>query len=260
MYCEELLKILEEEIAPLSLSDEYCAKYGAYDNSGIIIDCGEPVTGAVFSLDLSENSINAALAAGANCIITHHPAIYGGLKRISDDPVSRNVARCIKLGVSVISMHLNFDCAEHGTDYYLMRALGGGEGEVMDKTSSGGYGRVYLVQPMRFSRFAANAASVLHTGRMVIYGDENKIINRVASFCGAGGDEKAAAFAAGRNADAFVSADMKHHVIADLVQRGMCVVNLTHYCSESYGFGMIANKIIRRLNIPASFFEDGEML
>ena len=38
----KLTKIYEavDEIAPFSLSREYCEKYGAYDNSGILIDCG----------------------------------------------------------------------------------------------------------------------------------------------------------------------------------------------------------------------------
>ena len=40
-------------VAPKALSDEYCAKYGAYDNSGILVDTGADVTKALFSLDLS---------------------------------------------------------------------------------------------------------------------------------------------------------------------------------------------------------------
>ena len=42
-----------EKIAPLSLSNEFCQKYGAYDNSGIIIDTDKDITGVVFSLDLT---------------------------------------------------------------------------------------------------------------------------------------------------------------------------------------------------------------
>lgn len=38
MEFNELYKMIEE-VAPVALSDEYCKLYGAYDNSGIIIDC-----------------------------------------------------------------------------------------------------------------------------------------------------------------------------------------------------------------------------
>ncbi len=262
MYAKELLKLLEEEIAPVALSDEYCKNFGHYDNSGIIIDSGESINGILFSLDLSKNSVAEAIKRRANCIVTHHPAIYGGVKTlpIKDDILAANIAECIKKDISVISMHLNFDAAPEGIDYHLMRALGGDEAKLMDKLSVGGYGRVYLVQPVKFKDFALNAARVLNTQRFTLYGDGEKIINRAASFCGAGGDENSAKFACENGADVFVSSEMHHHVIADLVQRGMCVLNLTHYSSENYGFGQIAKKIIGKLSIPAAFYADGQML
>ena len=37
-------------IAPTSVSDEYCTKFGAYDNSGLLVNTGEEVCGALFSL------------------------------------------------------------------------------------------------------------------------------------------------------------------------------------------------------------------
>ena len=105
MKLTDILKILEE-VAPVALSDEFCKKYGMYDNSGIIVDCKKDINGAVFSLDLSKNAIRSAKEKGYNLIITHHPAIYGGISRISADGL---IAECLLSGISVISMHLNFD-------------------------------------------------------------------------------------------------------------------------------------------------------
>ena len=42
MTTKQLYKIADE-IAPKSLSDEYCEKYGAYDNSGVLVDTGEDI-------------------------------------------------------------------------------------------------------------------------------------------------------------------------------------------------------------------------
>ena len=64
-----------ESFSPVSVSDEYCARYGAYDNSGILVDSGDDATGVLFSLDFSSAAIAAAQKAGANVIVTHHPAI-----------------------------------------------------------------------------------------------------------------------------------------------------------------------------------------
>ena len=52
MKLSEIYQIADS-LAPKALSDEYCAKYGAYDNSGILLDTGEEIRSAVFSLDLS---------------------------------------------------------------------------------------------------------------------------------------------------------------------------------------------------------------
>ena len=47
MKLTDILKILEE-VAPVALSDEFCKKYGMYDNSGIIVDCKRILTAQSF--------------------------------------------------------------------------------------------------------------------------------------------------------------------------------------------------------------------
>ncbi|MDE6585891.1 MAG: Nif3-like dinuclear metal center hexameric protein, partial [Clostridia bacterium] len=145
MNVKEMLLYLENKVAPVKLSDEFCAKYKMYDNSGIIINCGGQVTGALFTLDLTEKAVDEAEKLGYNLIVTHHPAIYGGITRLDTncDPQAKAITRCLKLGISVISMHLNFDAAPHGIDYYLMRGLGGDKAEIAAELERGGYGRVY---------------------------------------------------------------------------------------------------------------------
>ena len=267
MKLNDVFKQLEE-VAPVALSDEFCAKYKMYDNSGIIVNCGNEVNGALFSLDFSLNTVEKAKQHGYNLIVTHHPAIYGGISRfdLTCDPQSKAFAECFKLGISVISMHLNFDAAPHGIDYYLMRGLGGEVVESAEKTkilapvTNGGYGRIYAVQPRKFQDYFKAVSKEFSTARALAYGEGNKVINRVASFCGAGCDEKAIEFATANGADVFVSSDMKHHEIAALVARGINVIHLTHYSSENYGFNKIYLKIKDELNIPSAYFCDGELL
>ena len=52
----DFYKILDG-VAPKRISDEFCAKVGAYDNSGILVDTGEDVKKALFSLDLTWTAI-----------------------------------------------------------------------------------------------------------------------------------------------------------------------------------------------------------
>ncbi len=256
MKLTDILKKLEE-VAPVALSDEFCKKYGMYDNSGIIVDCKKDINGAVFSLDLSKNSIRSAKEKGYNLIITHHPAIYGGISRISADGL---IAECLISGISVISMHLNFDAAPHGIDYHLMRGLGGKDARILADISNGGYGRLYEIQPTVFNVLAEKVKIDFYTERALFYGNSNKLISKIASFCGAGCDNKAIAFAKSGGADAFVSSDMKHHEISALLEMGINVIHLTHYSAENYGFNKIYTQISTVFSIPTDYFTDKELL
>lgn len=255
MKLTEILHILENEVAPVALSDEFCKKYNMYDNSGIIIDSGNDVSGALFSLDLSSKAVAAAIEKGFNLIVTHHPAIYGGVSRINfNDPI----AKCLKNGISVISMHLNFDAAPEGIDYFLMRGLGGERAEISAPVEGGGYGRVYAVEDISFGEYFKKVKAAF-SERALGYGDSSRKVKKVASFCGAGFDDHNMAFALSRGADVFVSSDLKHHEIAGLLEKGINVIHLTHYSAENYGFNKIYNKIKERLQLPSEYFCDGDL-
>lgn len=262
MKVEDVFAFLEKEVAPVALSDEFCAKNKMYDNSGIIINCGGEVKGALFTLDLTDKAVEMAKASGFNLIVTHHPAIFGGITRfdLTDSPQSKTLAECMNKGISVISMHLNFDAAPQGIDYYLCKGLGGDSAEIAAPLSCGGYGRVYSVAPISFKDFVEKVKKEFATEKVITYGEENKKVSRVASFCGAGCDDYNMRFAANGGADVFVSSDMKHHEILALTQRGIAVIVLTHYASENYGFEKIYLKIKDGLKVKSAYFTDTALL
>ena len=266
MKLSEIYKIADG-VAPKRLSDEYCKLYGAYDNSGVLVDTGDEIKGVLFTLDLSAAAIAKAREVGANLIITHHPAIYGKISHICDDePLGGKLVECIKHGISVLSMHLNLDGAEGGIDQSLMDgvrlAAGGGEGaaQVMHPLTGGGYGRVYGVKENTLCSLVENMQKVFSSERILAYGDKTKTINRVASFCGSGVDEGAIAFAAREGADVIISSDFKHHLISLALEEGLAIIILTHYASENYGFQNYYEKMRRQLDVPCAYHTDGELL
>lgn len=246
MKVSEIYRIIEE-YAPKRISDEYCAAFGAYDNSGILIDSGENVEKALFALDCSSAAVERAMETGCKLIVTHHPVIYGKIGRIAGQ-----YARLLKNGISVISMHLNFDCAPGGIDEYLMMGLGGRNPVYFERFASGAYGRVSEISPVPFSAFVEHVQREFHAKRLFSYGPE-KTVRRVASFCGAGASEDAVAFAAENGADVVVSSDFKHHIITGALEEGLNIVCLTHYASEIYGFFKICKILERRLAFPCVF-------
>lgn len=260
MTVEEALKILEDNIAPVKLSDDFCARYKMYDNSGIIVNCGQAVSGVLFTLDLSVAAIVQAKSHGYNLIVTHHPAIYGGISAfdLTRDSHAQALAMCLNNGISVISMHLNFDVAPQGIDYHLMRGLGGGNEQVdiLASVEGGGYGRCYSVPEKTFAQFVSEAKRTFATNRVTSYGRGEREIKTIASFCGAGCDDNAISFAKEKKADVFVSSDLKHHQIAELVDSGLYVIQLTHYCAETFGFKEIYLQIKQKLQVLSTFYAD----
>lgn len=255
MELTEIYKLVDK-IAPFSISHEYCEKYGAYDNSGILLDCGKEVTCALFSLDFSIRAVEEAKRINAELLITHHPAIYTPLKELSaDNPVTE----CAKTGISVLSAHLNLDCAKGGIDDSLAEALGAKKALRMHELTKGGYGSVFEVDKLAFDEFVNRAKEALQTERVISYGA--RPVQKIASFCGAGMDDESVAFALSKGVDTFVSSDPKHHLIAEAVEKGLNVILFTHYAAENYGFKKFYQKIKEKGSLArAEFFADERLM
>ena len=257
-----------DKIAPKRLSDEYCEKFGTYDNSGVLVDCGEEIKGVVFSLDLSFAAIEKAMQERCNLIVTHHPAIYGKIGDICvEDALGKKLITCIRNGISVIAMHLNLDCAIGGVDECLQSGICKAtstkkveNAQVMHPLSLGGYGRAYDVQKGTLQTLALEIEKEFSTKKILVYGENNKEITRVASFCGAGVDENSIAFAKAQGVDVIVSSDFKHHLLALALESGLAVVILPHYASEHYGFEKYYKKIRQQLDIPCIYHTDTILL
>lgn len=271
MKLNDVYKIADE-LAPKRLSDAYCNTAGAYDNSGLLVEACEEVTGIVCTLDLTNAAIDKAIANGANLIITHHPVIYGKIDHICmSDPMilGEKLVRCIRQGISVISMHLNLDVVKGGIDDSLMQGilLASGETEgagmnpiaIQHPVEDGGYGKVYAVKPITLGALADNMKKVFTTDRIVVYGDTNTQVSRVASFCGAGADERAILYAKQMGAQVMISSDFKHHLLQLLSELGISVIVLTHYASEQYGFEKYYKKIREQVDVPCVYHTEDNL-
>ncbi len=264
MKLNEIYKIADS-IAPKRLSDEYCAASGAYDNSGVLLDAGDEIVGILCALDFTESAVDKAIALGANLLITHHPAIYGKIGDIRvGEPLGRKIIQCIQNGISVISMHLNLDCAIDGIDESLMQGVRLASGakreaagfEILHKISQGGYGKAYDVEEIALGKLVENINKEFETERTLVYGDRNKKIRRVASFCGAGGDVESVDFAKECGADLFISSDVKHHILIYAKEMGLATAVLSHAAAETYGFKKYYEKIRRAVDLPCEWHAD----
>lgn len=108
-----------ESFAPPTLQE-------GWDNTGLQVgDLAEECSGVLVCLDVSEAVIAEAVERGCNLVVSHHPLIFKGLKRVTgSSAVERTVAAAIRAGVSVYSTHTALDSTEGGISYEMARMLG----------------------------------------------------------------------------------------------------------------------------------------
>ncbi len=118
-----------EAIAPLGLQE-------SYDNSGLLVGNRQmKVTGILIALDATPSLIDEALKLGANLIVTHHPIIFSGLKRLTGSSLTEQVVlAAIKNDLALYCAHTNLDSAWDGVSHRMAAALELANVQVLEPT------------------------------------------------------------------------------------------------------------------------------
>jgi dinuclear metal center YbgI/SA1388 family protein len=117
MTIKEVLSILEE-LAPLSYSEDF-------DNTGLLIgDSNTKVTGILVTLDTLEAVVDEAIENDCNLIVSFHPIIFKGLKKITRKSyVERTVLKAIKNDIAIFSIHTALDNAWNGVNAMICEKM-----------------------------------------------------------------------------------------------------------------------------------------
>lgn len=118
MQIKEIITYLEQ-LAPLSSQE-------SYDNSGLIVgDAQAELTNALISLDCTEDIVDEAIQRGCNLIISHHPIVFKGLKKITGkNYVERTVIKAIRNDIAIYAIHTNLDNYRFGVNQKIGEKLG----------------------------------------------------------------------------------------------------------------------------------------
>lgn len=107
-----------ETLAPLSLQEDY-------DNAGLCL--GNPdqlIEKALICLDIRPEIVDEAIEIGAQLIISHHPPIFQGVKKI--DTASRfgiMLKKSMLHNIAWYAAHTNLDNTLEGVNSYLCQKL-----------------------------------------------------------------------------------------------------------------------------------------
>ncbi len=107
-----------DQIAPCRLAEPW-------DNVGLLI--GDPasiVERALLTIDCSPDVIAEAASLGCEAIVSYHPPIFEGLKRVDKDTLAYDLVR---RNIGVVCPHTALDAVEGGTNDVLADALQLGE-------------------------------------------------------------------------------------------------------------------------------------
>ena len=118
MKINEVIEYLNHKTLPCYQED--------YDNAGFILgDTDQDLQGILITLDVTPEVVQEAIEGHFNLIVSHHPLIFGGLKRITTgSPTGRMVMQLIEHHVAVYAAHTNLDNLEWGVNGILAEKLG----------------------------------------------------------------------------------------------------------------------------------------
>ena len=202
-----------------------------WDNSGLLIgDKTTLVKNAIVSLDVTSNTIKQALSNNSNLIITHHPVIFNPLKNISASSI---VYKLINNNISVISAHTNLDKSNFGINTVLARLLNLTDIEPLSISSPppiplGLIGT--LPNEMTSDDFAlyVKASLSLYNVKLI---NANNIIKTIA-ICSGGGDSLFDNVKTS-SVQAFVTGDIKHHIMLDALENNITLIDAGHFGTEN---------------------------
>lgn len=118
MKVKEVTSILEE-IAPLHYAEDF-------DNVGLLVGKNDTeVTGVLVTLDTLEVTIDEAIEKNCNLIISFHPIIFSGLKKLNDSNyVERVVIKAIENQIAIYAIHTALDNSIQGVSAKICAILG----------------------------------------------------------------------------------------------------------------------------------------
>ena len=118
MIIKQVIDTLEE-LAPLNYAEDF-------DNVGLLVgNANNEVRGILVTLDTLENVVDEALSKKCNLIVSFHPIIFAGLKKITGaNYVQRVVIKAIKHDIAIYSMHTALDNSNKGVNAKICEVLG----------------------------------------------------------------------------------------------------------------------------------------
>lgn len=253
------------------LNDRFKPQYKEnYDNVGFLI--GDPeteVNGVLTTTDVTPDVVKEAIKKSANFIVSHHPLIFNGLKRITPSTgTGRMVMQLINNGIGIYAAHTNLDNLPNGVNGILAEKLGLINCKILrnqnekqtenDFQLSIGAGMVGLLpQKMNLEDFFVMVKKtlnlpVIRTTQLKNQKSKDKI--KKVAICGGSGsflidDAKF------ENADIYLTGDLKYHDF-QAADDNIILADIGHFESEQFAKELFYRVISEKFSNFACFISE----
>ena len=221
----------------------------SWDNTGFQIgDEDKEVKKILLALDLDSKVLEKAIKEGFQMIITHHPLIFQPVKSITNlDYKGKLIYDLIRNEIIVYNAHSNLDQAEGGVNHELAGLLGLKNTRTLKETyvneiNSYGYGKIGDVDNIDLVDYLDIIKKKLKTDYLIVYGDINKRISKVAVCGGSWSDFIYNAHK--EKSCVYITGDVKYHEAQLAVQLGLTLIDPGHYHTEKIILPIIKDYLI----------------
>ncbi|MBQ7875722.1 MAG: Nif3-like dinuclear metal center hexameric protein [Clostridia bacterium] len=224
----------------IDFMEELAPKTGAmeYDNVGLLVGRGEKdVTRVLTALDCTLDVVREAKEKGCEVIICHHPAIFSGVKRITDETKSGEMLLyAIENNIAIFTAHTNLDFAKGGLNDYFLEKLGYSACDTIVENE----GRVFETGGITVKELCEKIKKTFCVPYLRVAGDINHE-SIVGALCTGSG--KSLVNEACEKADCYITGDMGHHDILAVLENDCTYIEISHYDSEKIAAELLRNKL-----------------
>lgn len=250
MEIRKLIDKLDEKY-PFSLQE-------SWDNSGLQV--GNPnneVKNILISLDLEDEGVDMAIENNCNLIINHHPYLFSPSKSID---LSKNfykrLEKLIKNDITVYAFHTNLDIAYDGLNDNLANILNIKASKVLEANKDPGLGRYGYIEKCEAREYIKFIKDTLKAKGLIVYGDLDKKISKIAVCGGSGGELIDDAI--NKSCNLIITGDVKYHDGMDKANEGIIIVDAGHFASENHVIYKLKEEIDKLVESKVYTYSKGD--
>ena len=218
----------------------------AWDRVGLVVgDPTQSVHTVLLAVDCVRATVEEAVAVGAQLVVAHHPLLLRGVHSVATTSEKGVVVhRLIREGIALYTAHTNADVANPGVTDALAARLGLRDVRPLrpDVPHPGRVGR--LDPPLPLAELVTEVERRLpRTAVGVRAAGPPDLLVRTLAVAGGAGDAFLADVAAA-GVDAYLTADLRHHVSSEHLERGgPALLDAPHWATERPWLDMLADEL-----------------